>query len=92
MFSQLRSMDYFSVLEFKWIKSLPFGYIFKTYIPPLIIIMLNLILLNLIDMLANFESHYTHSRYQLSVFVKAFLYMMLNLFIIPAITLTATGI
>lgn len=92
MFSQLKSMDYFSLLEFKWIFKIPYVYILKTYIPPLTILMLNLILLNLIDMLANFELHYTHSRYQLSVFVKGFFYMMLNLFIIPGITLTTSGI
>jgi len=92
MFSKLKSMDLFSLLEFKWIIKIPYGYVVKNYIPPLIILFLNLILINLIDLLASFESHYTHSRYQLSVFVKAFFYMMLNLFIIPALTLTTAGI
>ena len=82
-------MDYFSLLEFYWIIKIPYGYIVKTYIPPLIILILNLFLIFLIDYLSIFEKHFTHSRYQYSVFTKSFFYMMLNTLVIPGITLTA---
>ena len=54
----------------------------------MIILILNLLVIYLIDVLSLLEKQYTHSRYQYSVFTKAFFYMMLNLLIIPGITLT----
>jgi hypothetical protein len=42
--------------------------------------------------LAGIEKHYTHSRYQYSVFVKSFYYTMLNLLIIPGIAFTTASI
>lgn len=88
MFSALKSMDYFSLLEFTWIIKVPYGYIIKTYLPPLTILVLNLLLILLIDVLSLIEKHYTHSRFQYSVFTKSFFYMLLNFLVIPGITLT----
>lgn len=37
------------------------------------------------------EKHYTHSRFQFSVFTKSFFYMLLNILIIPGITLSTAS-
>lgn len=37
------------------------------------------------------EKHYTHSRFQYSVFTKSFFYMLFNILIIPGITLTTAS-
>ena len=37
------------------------------------------------------EKHYTHSRFQFSVFTKSFFYMLLNILIIPGLTLTTAS-
>jgi hypothetical protein len=37
------------------------------------------------------EKHYNHSRFQFSVFTKSFFYMLLNILIIPGITLSTAS-
>ncbi len=37
------------------------------------------------------EKHYTHSRFQFSVFTKSLFYMLLNILIIPGITLSTAS-
>lgn len=89
LFSTIKSYDYFSVLEFNWIVKIPYGYLFITYIPPLIILSINLSLIILIDMVARFEKHYTHSSYHYAFFGKSLIYMLFNFLIIPSFALTA---
>jgi hypothetical protein len=55
------------------------------------ILLLNLLLIYLIDLSAYIEKHYTHSRFQFSVFTKSFFYMLLNILIIPGITLSTAS-
>lgn len=64
------------------------------YIPPITVIILNQILLYLIDIasirsiyyLGSMEKQFTHSRYQFSIFSKAYFYLLMNMLIIPGIS------
>ena len=86
--SAFKKVDKYQILEFKWLKVIPFGYILVTYIIPLLIILINLILITAIDFICRFEKHYTHSNYQFAFFTKAFVYMLFNYLIIPSLALS----
>jgi hypothetical protein len=43
----------------------------------------------MIDYFAFWEKRITHSNYQFSIFNKAYIYLVLNMLVIPAVTLTA---
>ena len=83
-----KKVDKYQILEFKWLKVIPFGYILVTYIIPLLIIGINLILIFAIDYICRFEKHYTHSNYQFAFFTKSFVYMLFNYLLIPSLTLS----
>ena len=83
-----KKVDKYQILEFKWLHVIPFGYILVTYIIPLLIILINLLLIVGIDFICRFEKHYTHSNYQFSFFTKAFVYMLFNYLIIPSLTMS----
>ena len=83
-----KKVDKYEILEFKWLKVIPFGYILVTYVIPLLIIGINLLLIIAIDYICRFEKHYTHSNYQFAFFTKAFVYMLFNYLIIPSLTLS----
>ena len=83
-----KKVDKYKILEFKWLKIIPFGYILVTYIVPLLIICINLMLIFAIDYICRFEKHYTHSNYQFAFFTKSFLYMLFNYLLIPSLTLS----
>ena len=86
--SAFKKVDKYQILEFKWLKVIPFGYILVTYIIPLLIIGINLLLIVSIDFICRFEKHFTHSNYQFSFFTKSFVYMLFNYLIIPSLTLS----
>jgi hypothetical protein len=86
--SAFKKVDKYQILEFKWLKVIPFGYILVTYIIPLLIIGINLLLICAIDFICRFEKHYTHSNYQFALFTKSFVYMLFNYLIIPSLTLS----
>lgn len=92
LFSTLKKFDYLKVLEFTWMIKIPYGYLLITYIMPLVILLINLGLITLIDYVARFEKHYTHSNYHYAVFGKSFAYMLLNFLIIPGLALTAESL
>jgi hypothetical protein len=83
-----KKVDKYNILEFKWLKVIPFGYILVTYIIPLLIIGINLVLIFAIDYICRFEKHYTHSNYQMAFFTKSFVYMLFNYLLIPSLTLS----
>ena len=86
--SAFKKVDKYQILEFKWLRVIPFGYILVTYIIPLLIIGINLMLIVAIDFICRFEKHFTHSNYQFSFFTKSFVYMLFNYLIIPSLTLS----
>lgn len=60
-----------------------------TLLPPLVIIFINNILLYMIDYMAYYEKRATHSKYQESIFSKCYIYLMFNMLIIPAVTISS---
>lgn len=60
----------------------------SSLLPPLVIIFINTCLLYLLDFFASWEKRVAHSKYQQSTFTKAFVYLALNMLLIPAATLT----
>ena len=77
----------------KYIKDLVsiFANFAQDFIVPLLILGLNQLLLLLIAYSAKLEKHSTYSGYQYSVFSKSLFYLMLNMFIIPAVSLATAG-
>jgi Calcium-dependent channel, 7TM region, putative phosphate len=65
------------------------GSLLITLLPPLVIIFINNILLLMIDYSAYYEKRNTHSKYQFSIFNKAYVYLSLNMLIIPSVMLTS---
>lgn len=61
----------------------------SSFIPPLIIIFVNQILLYIIYILANMESHHRYSVYQMSLLTKTFWYFLLNIIIMPGFAAAA---
>ena len=67
------------------------GQLIQFSLPPLVIIIINNILLYFIYYSAYWEKHTTHSAYQYSILNKSFIYLGLNMLVIPAISLTSTS-
>ena len=64
LFSGLKSVDSTGILGFEWVKDLPFGGDFvRDHATPLAIIIINALLLVLIDMMCLLENFETHSLY-----------------------------
>lgn len=57
------------------------------YLPPLMVLLVNQILLLLIDYVASVEKHYSHSHYQESIFIKALIYLNINMLVVPAFSI-----
>jgi hypothetical protein len=66
-----------------------YGPLISTFIPPLVIIFINNVLLYMFDYFAFCEKRVTHSKYQFSIFNKSYIYLTLNMLVIPAVTLTS---
>lgn len=62
---------------------IPFVESYSKYIPTLIVLVINLLLLILIDQAALAESNASHYKYQSSVFGKAVIYLHLNMVLFP---------
>lgn len=91
IYSSLKMMEAFNFLDVTTNVSNDtfFGTLIQAYFPPLVIIFINNILLYMIDYSAYWEKRVTHSKYQQSIFNKAYVYLALNMLIIPAVTLTS---
>jgi len=55
LFSAIKYIDYYNFLEFQWTKDIPFGYLIKIYLPPLVIVLINTLLILAIDYSGNFH-------------------------------------
>jgi hypothetical protein len=60
----------------------------REHLPAFIILNINLLLLILLDIAALYEKYETHSLYQRAYFTKAVIYLLLNMLLIPALTLS----
>jgi len=91
IFSSLKTMEFFNLLDVENNYSIDtlLGSLIITLFPPLVIIVINNILLYMIYYSAYYEKRVTHSKYQYSIFNKAYVYLLLNMLIMPAVTLTS---
>ncbi|CDW80986.1 transmembrane protein 63c [Stylonychia lemnae] len=91
IYSTLKMIQFFSFLDIttKVQNDSLWGSFLTTFFPPLVIIFINNILLYMIYYSAYWEKRVTHSKYQYSIFNKAYIYLALNMLIIPAVTITS---
>ena len=89
IFANIKATDKSHVLEFDWVESLPAGQVLKSHVAPTIIILINIVLLIIIDWTCVMEAYETHSLYQEAVYIKSFIYLVLNMLVIPALTLNS---
>jgi hypothetical protein len=82
----IKRLDILKLHEFQFQDYIPFGDQISTYLPPLLILLVNQIILLLIDAIAILEKHQSHSDFQASVFIKSVIYLNLNMLIIPAVS------
>lgn len=57
----------------------------------MVILLINLGVISLLDLASVYEKYDSHSQYQAAVYFKTVIYMMLNIFIIPVLTLSSNG-
>lgn len=89
IYSSLKMIEAFNFLDVHNVnKETFFGSFIITILPPLVIIFINNVLLYMIDYSAYFEKRTTHSKYQSSIFNKCYVYLSLNMLLIPAVTIT----
>ena len=92
IFANIKAQDKTHFWDFEWInEDLPAGGVVRNHAAPTIIILINLVLLIIIDFVCILEAYETHSLYQEAMFSKSFVYLVLNMLIIPALTLSSSG-
>ena len=91
LFANLKAMDKTHFWEFDWAGDLPGGSLIKIHAAPTAIILINIVLLLIIDWACILESYETHSLYQEAVYAKSVIYLILNMLVIPALTLNGSG-
>ena len=90
LLANIREIDKTHFTNFDWADELPGGQILKNHGSPTIILLINLVLLILIDQMCILETYETHSLYQEAVFTKSFIYLSLNMLVMPALTLNGS--
>jgi len=89
MLAKLQDIDPTEFLAFGWSKY--FGwlgpYVHRS-LPPTFVLGINSTILLLLDLASVIESYDSHSAYQIAVYVKTVVYMSLNMFIIPVLTIS----
>ena len=91
VFAQVKTVDKTHFWEFDWVDNLPFGSFFKAHAAPTCILGINLVLLIIIDWTCVIEYYETHSLYQHAVYTKSVIYLILNMLVIPALTLNGSA-
>lgn len=89
LFSYLKKADKYHLFDFNWIEheSTEGSFIIE-HIPPLVVILINQIIILLIDIICILENHETHSLYQKAYYHKTVIFLIVNMLIIPAWTLS----
>jgi len=73
IFMHFKKLDSNNLLNMDWTDKIPAGSFVRQNLPPLIIITINQILLQLIDIASLIESYETHSLYQKAVYEVCYL-------------------
>jgi hypothetical protein len=91
LFHQIASIGSTNLFKFDWLAKYSLGSALASYLPPLIILGLNQILLLLIDLMARWEKHTTFSDYQIAMLNKSTPYFIVNMLIMPAISMATAS-
>ena len=92
LLSRLQKYDPTKLLSFDWVNNFgSWGPILQKVLPPFVVIQINVVILYMLDYAAILEGHDSHSKYQVSGYVKYVIYMCLNLFAIPLLTISSGG-
>ena len=91
LFTSVKNVDKSHFWEFDWVEDWPMGTMLKAHAAPTVIIGINLLLLCIIDMTCILEYYETHSLYQEAVYTKSVIYLILNMLVIPALTLNGSA-
>lgn len=93
IYANVKQMDKQNILDFNWIGDPFVSSFLRQNFPPFLIILINQLLLILIDITSRLECYETHALYQKSIYFKSVIYLMLNMIIIPTLSLSAgTGV
>lgn len=78
-------------ISLSWTKSLPFGagFMVKEFLPPLLVISINSVLIFFIHLLTGWENHNRFSSYQRSLLTRCFVYFIFNMLIVPGFAAAA---
>mmetsp|Transcript_1060 Transcript_1060/g.1619 ORF Transcript_1060/g.1619 Transcript_1060/m.1619 type:complete len:298 (-) Transcript_1060:988-1881(-) len=91
VFANVKKADKTHFWEFDWIEDIPAGYMLHHHAAPTVILLINILLLYIIDYICIFETYETHSLYQEAVYSKSVIYLILNMLVIPALTLNGSA-
>lgn len=90
VFANVKNADRTHFWDFEWLEDMPAGYMLHHHAAPTVILLINILLLIIIDYICIFESYETHSLYQEAVYSKSVIYLILNMLVIPALTLNGS--
>ena len=89
MLQRLQNIAPTQFLQFGWANN--FGwlspYIYRT-MPPTFVLLINALVLFILDYASVIEKYDSHSAYQAAVYIKTVIYMSLNMFVIPVLTIS----
>lgn len=93
IYANVKQMDKSNILDFNWIGNTFIASFLRQNIPPFLIILINQLLMILIDITSRIECYETHALYQRAIYYKSVIYLMLNMIIIPTLSLSSgTGV
>lgn len=88
LFANIKKLDEKNYFDFDWIEDSKIAAFARDHLPAFIILNINLLLLQILDYAALYEKYETHSLYQRSLYIKSVIYLILNMLVIPALTLS----
>ena len=91
VFANMKNADKTHFMDFDWLEDIPAGNYVHQNAAATMVLLINIVLLVIIDYICIFETYETHSLYQEAVYSKSVIYLILNMLIIPALTLNGSG-
>ena len=88
LFANIKKLDEKNYFDFQWVDSSLVASFMRDHLPAFIILNINLLLLQILDYAALYEKYETHSLYQIALYTKSVIYLLLNMLLIPALTLS----
>jgi len=88
----MQKADPSSLFYFKWTDEFGFlGPYLKRSLPTCMILLINLVILLILDFTCVLERYDAHSKYQTATYTKCVIYLILNMFVIPVLTIASEG-